>query len=306
MKRILLLGMVVLLVATMLPMPRSNGVAYAQDEAGLAPCSDEEIQATSEGLVTIADSFDALSQLGDDPASDDYLALLAGLDAADYEYWNTFYDAVPECLEAQQASFVFGLIINETLSVALLYRLGAIQTNEELSQTFNDAADARLENLNAAIDVISNAESLDDLLPGEWPACSEVEGDTAYEALKALYDAGDEVAAMGEEAESLLPVIVGYEALTTSYWNDVFPLLPQCAEVQAVGYVFGFAGEDILISLSIAEIAQYEANNGNAEVAQIFADSATQRINDFEETGAFLDDLFGDEEMTTEETSKVD
>lgn len=298
MKRFMLLNLIFVLLVALVPMP--NGVAYAQDE-GLPACNAEEIEATLEGLVILGDTFDALAELNSDPASDDYLTLLAGLDTADYEYWNTFYSELPECLEAQQVSFLFGIIIDETLTVALLYRLGAIQTSESLAGTFTDAADVRLENLLEAIEVITTAESMEDVLPGEWPACSEQEAESAFETLKILYDAGNDVVAIGEETNSFLPIIAGYESLTASFWNDIFPILPQCFEVQAIGYAFGFAGEDILIAISITEIAQYENNAGNTEAAEIFAESAAQRLEDLEETGDLLDELFGEEEMAEEE-----
>lgn len=299
MKRFLLLSMVFLLVAAVLPMPHQTGVAFAQD-GGFPPCTEEELTATLEGMSVLGDVFTSLSQLEDDPADEQYVELLGGMNAAQYEYWNTFYAEVPECLEAQQLSFFIGQIVDESFAVVLLYRLGAMQTDEGLAETFNDAADARVESLLETVDVLNNAEGPEDVLSGEWAACSDEEAQTAYDTLKVLYDAGDEISGIAEEVGSLLPVIAGYEALTASYWSDVFPQLPNCYEVQIIGHYFGFTGANIMFAAGIAEVAQYEANNGNTDGAELFAESATERFEALEEDGEFFDELFGEEEMVEE------
>ena len=98
---------------------------------------------------------------------------------------------------------------------------------------------------------------------------------------------------MEATAEDWSALVTGYADLSATYWSDVYPNMPACAESYSVGFNTGLVIDESLVISILTGLAQYEASVGNAEVAQMYADSVTTRA---ETMMAAVNAIFGEPE----------
>jgi len=117
------------------------------------------------------------------------------------------------------------------------------------------------------------------------------------------------------EPNTLTAAVAGFDYLSTGFWNDVYPTIPACLEAGTLGYNFGLALDESVISAGLARLALYEAEHGDPELAQSLVENAQIRADwnaqiveatfgQMGETGEIPEEMFSYEleACTTEDT----
>lgn len=122
----------------------------------LAECSDDEFDATEEGLEIIYEVYEELAILAEDAEGSDLSEIIVGFAVLSEEYWYEFMPEVPNCYEAQDEAIYAGLIIDESLIIASGYRLAELEAetgDEDVADALEENAEERLEFLEEAFEV---------------------------------------------------------------------------------------------------------------------------------------------------------
>jgi hypothetical protein len=118
---------------------------------------------------------------------------------------------------------------------------------------------------------------------GALPACSEdelaatIEGLTAYDEGLATLSADYDLSVDPTDA-AYGATLVALDAISYEYWNTFYPVLPQCAEAQAVAFVVGSIYDEYLTIGLLNNIAGWTDAAGAGEDAQAFADQSAARV----------------------------
>lgn len=125
-------------------------------------CTEEDLAAIEEGLEEIAAAYEEIGGLSlEDEESVDFAVLAIGFGTLSNGFWMEAMPSVPLCPEAQVAAFSAGLILDESFIIAGLYYLAeaeATMGNEELATALMESAEARTENLMAALEEMDGTE----------------------------------------------------------------------------------------------------------------------------------------------------
>jgi hypothetical protein len=111
-------------------------------------------------------------------------------------------------------------------------------------------------------------------------ACTPEDLAVTTEALGTLGTSYQEVAEYigdGSDPTALTYGVIAYETLSTGFWNEIHPDLPTCTESAALTDNFGLAVDESIISTGIARLALYEAEFGDTDIAQSYAEYAQAR-----------------------------
>jgi hypothetical protein len=114
----------------------------------------------------------------------------------------------------------------------------------------------------------------------EIVSCSEEELTLTAEAISQLsdgYQALAEEMGDGSDPNALMIALVGIDSLSTGFQTNVVPELPACAESIALSDAFGLALDESVINIGLARLSIYEAEYGDADLAQSYADYAAAR-----------------------------
>lgn len=138
--------------------------------------------------------------------------------------------------------------------------------------------------------LMPTAAAQDDALP----LCSEDELTAVAEALEAYNEGIASLDEISTDANDAVygAVVVGYDAFSYAFWAEVFPEFPACVEAQVLGITFGLAYDQLTIAAAYANIAGWAIAMGDAEGAELFANAATERVEEINaqmETLAELD-----------------
>lgn len=309
MRKAILFGLLMALFVAIVP-------AFAQDNEGTdeAPiaCTPEEITATGEAITQMSTGFQNVMGLmgdGTDPAA--ITVGVVGLQALSTGYWNEVYPALPACIEASSLGYNFGLALDETLISTSLARL-ALYENEHGDAAFAaslaDYAKARGEWYQQVIKntfgAIGPDGDLSAIVPPELPACTEE--DSQNEAVTALNDSLEAYKQLGTATpdatpEQLSQLIGGYAAISGAYWAGIYPALPACYEISTTGYNVGLVYNESVITLTLARLAMYEAEFGNADAATALSEGAAARQELF---AGFVANAFPQEEAAATEEAE--
>ena len=64
------------------------------------------------------------------------------------------------------------------------------------------------------------------------PACTQAELDDSLAGMDAILQSYSEMGDMAfDDPDSLTGAVAGFEALSTGYWDEVYPLIPDCVEL---------------------------------------------------------------------------
>lgn len=77
--------------------------------------------------------------------------------------------------------------------------------------------------------------------------------------------------------EDYRTLVADYDAFSITFWDEVFPTLPACAEVYYFGYTTGLLIDEALILVLLRWQALYETEYGDPDFAAFFTDAATTR-----------------------------
>jgi len=109
-------------------------------------------------------------------------------------------------------------------------------------------------------------------------SCTPEENAVLNETLPLLFTAYQEIA-KGMDANDPMPTVIALDSLATNYWNTIYPALPNCLEAGALGYNFGIVLDESLINTGLAQLSQYEAQYGDATLAQSLSDLVITRTD---------------------------
>lgn len=294
MKKVMLVLLILVISITVM-------LISAQDET--MPCSQEEFvesaSVLSEGFLQYAD----LIVLPDEPTASDLAAAVVVADAFAYGYWEGFYEAQEEgvCDEVVWLGYTSGLLLDEmliTLQLSALAVYEAEMGEVELAEALLEHAERRavvLEETATEIgDLMTAIEDGSAELDFEFAECTEEELAATYEGLDAIYVVYEEFGGLVEEAEGtdLSALIVGYTELSTGYWEEFFPVVPECAEAQDEAFSAGLILDESLIIVASYRLAELEGEMGDAEIAEALLASAEARLEDLT---AFLEAYYSEE-----------
>jgi len=262
-------------------------VAFAQDET-LPACSEEEITATAEGIDLYSQAIAELGDITSDPNDAAYGAVLAGYDAFSYEFWNSVYPEVPYCMEAQALAFAFGTFYDELALAASFANIAGWAESageSEAAEYFVASAEYRIEGITEAMAEMEDMSAAD-FLGETLPACSTEEYEASSTAIETYFTAlGDaqaelESAASSSDLESLVALVVTVDLFAQGYWDEVYPILPACAEVDQDSWLAGRVLDESLLITTLYLNAALESEGGNADAAEVLAASADARGED--------------------------
>jgi hypothetical protein len=276
----------------------SVSTVSAQDEESV-PCTEEELALTSEALTLYGDGLSTLQEdydLSVDASDAAYGETLLALDAISYEFWNTVYPELPTCAEAQVLAYSVGSIYDEYLTIGLLDNMAAwleASGDSEGAAAFSEQSAARSEDLAAAMEEMSGM-TMDDLAASmsgeELEACTEEE----VTALGDGVNAGmTEISTAIADMESDPTLTFGItEGASYAFDSEVFDEVATCQENFVIAWLVSASLHEINIIAGLSANATMEAGGGNTDVGQSMADSAVQRLTDFQEEWA---DMMGEE-----------
>jgi hypothetical protein len=207
---------------------------------------------------------------------------VVGFEALSTGYWGELYPEIPACAEAVDLAYNIGLILDESLISASLARLALYEAefgDAAVAEEMVGYASARAESLQEDSEAYFTMISEEGIQPSEGlPACTEE--DASSEAVTDSMTAYQELGELSADAEAadLSSLVLGYAELSSVYWDEVYPELPACAELFQLGFNVGLIYDDSLIIVTLSQMATYEAENGDAEIAQLYADSAAARV----------------------------
>jgi len=293
-----LLGLAVLVMITAF----SFSIVGAQDEEAveaLPSCSPEDYVANVEAIGEAFTGLGELTTLPEAPTASDYAASVAILDAFAVGYWEGFDPEAIACAEELYIGQTAGIIFDELVIVNALSALAAHEEtagNTEYAELLLEQATARGEILQAELEDFG--ATLTSLIDGEeveldvaYPACTEEELTATSEGLTTINETYAEFgAALGEglTGTDLTDLVTGFAALSQGYWDEFFTVLPACFEAQSLGYEYGLLLDESLITVSLLRLAELEAEAGNAELAQVLADSALAHVETLTEMSEAL------------------
>jgi hypothetical protein len=111
-------------------------------------------------------------------------------------------------------------------------------------------------------------------------ACTPEELAITGEALSTLGAGFQEITASlgdGTDTTALTTGVVALEILSEGFWNEIYPEMPGCPESVSLSYNFGLAIDASIINIGLARLALYEAEFGDAAIAQSYAEYAAAR-----------------------------
>lgn len=113
----------------------------------------------------------------------------------------------------------------------------------------------------------------------ELPACSAVEMTMltgTLEGIQSAYEQISEVVSDGAP-ENLTTAIITYDQLSSVFWEQVIPALPECMESRELSYTVGLILDESLIASALARLAIYEQEYGDEEIAVALAEHGIAR-----------------------------
>lgn len=298
MKKLLLLSLIFVIALS------SLFSVSAQDDEGLPACSLEDITASVMEMAEGFAGFEEMMAMPDEPTASDITTAVVMADAFAYGYWEGLYEAFEEgiCLENWWWGYTTGLALDEVLVVSQLGALTAHEAeagNEELADILLELTEERSAMLEESMTGV--VETMTALLEGgeldmELPLCTEEELEETYAGLEEIATVYAELGEFSTEAtgEDLSALIVGYATLSSSYWNEVFPLAPACFEANDAAFNVGIIIDESLIVMSNLRLAEIQSDMGDSEVAELLAESAVTRAEELE---ALVEEYFAEEEM---------
>jgi hypothetical protein len=293
-------------------------VAAAPVAADALPlCTPEEKEAIMQ-MVTSTDEtlLEAGALLGDgtDPAT--MTDAVLSLTAISTGYWNETYPGLPNCDGSTLFTYSYGLSTDQSAISLALARLALYETqfgSPDLAAGYADHAQLRSEWSSNMMGDMMKAFIEDGEMPetdpndiGGTPACTQ--DDFAGEVMPAYIQSSEIYGQLSADAregspDMLTQAVAGYVALTTTYWNDVYPHLPTCAEVAANAYNLGLIYDESLFTLTLTRLALYEADHGDQADAVAFSEAATARQELLER---FVAQVFPDAEAAPAATADVE
>lgn len=124
--------------------------------------------------------------------------------------------------------------------------------------------------------------SLEPCTEEEWAVLSET-GTMLGEAGVALDEISTDMtdAVYGE-------VLSAADQLSSQYWTEIYPTLPNCAESQLISFIFGSLADDAAVAAGLSNIAGWATVNELADTTDYFVTAATTRIKSSQEETASL------------------
>lgn len=131
----------------------------ATESAEMPSCSEEELAEVYEAIGVMAESYSELgAMLSEEDA--DVAAILTGLATLSGGFWTEVYVLVPNCVEAQDAAFTWGMILDESLTAVALLQVSSYveESDPELAQVLSDSGLAHLDYVTALSEEFMGAE----------------------------------------------------------------------------------------------------------------------------------------------------
>jgi hypothetical protein len=123
----------------------------------------------------------------------------------------------------------------------------------------------------------------------EVTSCTEEEHTITVGAISQLSAKYQEIAegmGDGSDPNALTAALLGFDTLSTGFQTEIVPGLPACAESIALSDAFGLALDESVINIGLARLALYEAEYGDADLAQSYTDYAAARADWYSEVVA--------------------
>ena len=298
-KGLLLLMLIVLMTGSF-----SAFAVQAQDDEMLPSCDPEYFAAAAEEMGAGFMEIEDIMAVPDDPTSEDIATAAITADALAYGFWEAFFEGMEEedaCLEIWWLGYTGGLVLDELLVIS---QLGAVATyeeeagNSEISEALLELFNARLEQMMSGLEElgsVSEAIGSGEMIDIDLPECTQEELDDTLEGMDIIASAYEELGGMAEEAsgEDLSALVMGFATLSNGYWEEVYPVIPECYEVSDLGFTMGLILDESLIVVSNMRLAELASDAGHDDLAEVFAESAAVRA---EELVVAIEDYFGTEE----------
>lgn len=272
--------------ALLLVLVMPTALTFAQEDE-MPVCTEAEITQVAEGIDLYSQAIAELGDISTDPTEGAYGLVLIGYDAFSYEFWNTVYPEVPMCTEAQALAFAFGTFYDELALAASFANIAGWAESlgeAEAAEYFAQSATYRTDGINAMLEEMQGMSAAD--LVGETsPACTEEEYEANSTAIEGYFSAIDEAqveleSLSSSDLETLVATVVTYDLFAQAYWDEVYPILPACAEAEYDAYIAGSVIDQILMVTTLYLNAALETEGGNAEIAEVLAASADARSED--------------------------
>ena len=140
----------------------------------------------------------------------------------------------------------------------------------------------------------------DSMFSYELEACTAEDGEseavTAFnDSIEAYNELSQSLGDITDEEASVL--LFAFAELGTTYWIEIYPELPACAEISQDGYNIGLVYNEQVIVMMLQRLAAYEEEYGTPEAAQALTEGAEARA---ELAQSFIEAAFPDPDAEAE------
>lgn len=282
MKKLVSILMLLLLAITIFPVA-------AQDEEMAVACSEEEFVEAATAIAEGFDEFTGMIEMSEEPTASELTEAAAALDAYSMGYWEGFMEALEEglCAELEWFAYMNGFLYEDALVTAQLSALALHEAeagNEDLANGLVELAAARAEALDASVTAMS--EVMTGLADGSLEVnfdiveCSDEELEAVHAGLEEIATAYAEFGEISTEVTGtdLSALVGGYAVLDAGFWNEFIPAVPNCLQSLEDTFGVGMVLHQSLIGVASLRLAELESEMGNAELAELLAESAVARL----------------------------
>jgi len=301
MRKQILLGIAALLVGV-LP-------TLAQDEeVEVLSCTPEDTAVFGEIVFPLLTSHQEIGMSVDAADPTTGTEAVIGFNALATDFWITSYPELPNCLEAGALGYNFGIAFDESLINIGLARLSLYESeygDAELAQSLADLMMTRTDWYKSVVEntfgQISEENGIpDSMFSYELEACTAEDGEseavTAFnDSIEAYNELSQSLGDITDEEASVL--LFAFAELGTTYWIEIYPELPACAEISQDGYNIGLVYNEQVIVMMLQRLAAYEEEYGTPEAAQALTEGAEARA---ELAQSFIEAAFPDPDAEAE------
>jgi hypothetical protein len=276
-------------------------LAQDQESAAYAPCTEEELTATVEGISAYNEALAELGDIGAGPQDAAYGTILAAYDSFSYEYWYTLFPEIPACAEAQAFALNIGMIYDEYLTIGLLQNIAAwadASGDADTASLFTASVEARAAMMSETTNLMEGVTAED---MADWINSAGMESCDEETFTASLTGIGEYFTSLGEiqsqAAETIdenVAALIVSDSAAQAYWSDVYPAVSGCYEADYYAWEAGRILDETTIITALAVNAELENEAGNTDVAEVMAASIEARA---EGLAAYTEAVFG----TTEE-----